>query len=1004
MAVEPHLKVQGIPLFPFLFLTIMLETDNTLASLLTPIPLSIPIPSPASRPDHGLEELAAPSSFVRRHIGPTPEQIQEMLQELGYATLQDLIAKAVPQDILTQQPLRLSTGCSEAEGLAELREIAQQNQPFRSYLGMGYANCVTPPVIARNILENPGWYTQYTPYQAEIAQGRLEALLNFQTMISDLTGMDIANASLLDEATAAAEAMTMSYALAKGSHCYWVDQGCHPQVVEVLTTRAQPLGIEIVVGDPGQAELDERFFGLILSYPASDGGIMDYRPLVEQAHQRGLLVTVAADLLSLVLLTPPGEWGADVVVGSSQRFGIPLGYGGPHAAYFATRESYKRHLPGRLVGASHDAQGQPALRLALQTREQHIRRDKATSNICTAQVLLAIMASMYAVYHGPKGLKAIAERIRRLTLTLQRGLHMLGYRTGSTPIFDTLRVKLSTPNATHLIQEAQRRQINLRQLDESSIGITLDETTRSQDVVELWEIFAGDTPLAFPVDHVMTEGIPPLPDLFARTSSFLTHPVFNRYHSETELLRYLHRLQAKDLSLTTSMIPLGSCTMKLNATAEMLPVSWPEFAQIHPFAPLDQTRGYQILFEQLEGMLAEITGFAGVSLQPNAGSQGEYAGLLVIRAYHQQRGESHRHICLIPQSAHGTNPASAVMAGMRVVPVACDSAGNIDHADLQAKAAQHQHELAALMITYPSTHGVFETGIQAICQTIHAYGGQVYLDGANLNAQVGLCRPAELGADVCHLNLHKTFCIPHGGGGPGMGPIGVAAHLLPFLPGHRLMQIGETTAIGAVAAAPWGSASILPISWVYITLMGSRGLRLASEVAILNANYLAHRLDPYYPVLYKGENGLVAHECILDLRQFKRSAGIEVEDIAKRLMDYGFHAPTVSWPVAGTVMIEPTESESKVEMDRFAEAMMAIRAEIAEIEQGLADPHHNLLKNAPHTAEVLLQDHWDRPYSRERAAYPLPWLRQHKFWPSVSRIDNAYGDRHLVCSCSMPED
>jgi glycine dehydrogenase len=874
--------------------------------------------------------------------------------------------------------------------------MAAQNQVWRSFLGMGYSNCLTPPVIQRNILENPGWYTQYTPYQAEIAQGRLEALLNFQTMVIDLTGMEIANASLLDEATAAAEAMSLAYTLAgKQSPVFWVDRGCHPQTIAVVQTRAEPLGIQVRVADPSQLEL-ENGFGLLLQYPNTYGEIRDYRELVERAHQRGMVVAVAADLLSLTLLQPPGEWGADIVVGSTQRFGVPLGYGGPHAAYFATREAHKRLLPGRLVGISQDAQGRPALRLALQTREQHIRRDKATSNICTAQVLLAVVASMYAVYHGPRGLRQIAERIHRQAHHLAAAIRQLGYRVGPEYFFDTFWVRAESPAQVGQIQErAAQRRINLRRIDEMTLGISLDEATTAQDLRDLWQIFAGSEEPAWDVEGLGLDANQSLPPQLLRTTPYLTHPVFNRHHSETELLRYIHRLQSRDLSLVHSMIPLGSCTMKLNATAEMLPMTWPEFAQLHPFVPLEQARGYQTLFAQLEQMLAEITGFAGVSLQPNAGSQGEYAGLLAIRRYHQARGESQRQVCLIPTSAHGTNPASAVMAGMQVVSVACDRAGNIDLEDLRAKVEQHRERLAALMITYPSTHGVFEEGIRQICQMIHEAGGQVYMDGANLNAQVGLCRPAELGADVCHLNLHKTFCIPHGGGGPGVGPIAVARHLLPHLPGHPFLPGCN----GPVSAAPWGSASILPIAWAYIRLMGSAGLTLATQVALLNANYIAKRLDPYYPVLYKGPGGWVAHECILDLRPLKKSAGIEVEDVAKRLMDYGFHAPTISWPVPGTMMVEPTESESLEELDRFCEAMIAIRQEIAAIERGEMDPVRNPLKLAPHTAEVVAADHWDRPYPRSLAAYPLPWVKERKFWPSVSRIDNAYGDRHLVCSC-----
>jgi len=969
-------------------------SDSTILHPLSPSGRETP--QPLSAVDAELELLEQRELFLWRHIGPDAQQIRQMLHALGLSSLRELVDKAVPAAIRSSRPLGLGSPCSEQQVLAELRAMAAQNQVWRSFLGMGYSNCLTPPVIQRNILENPGWYTQYTPYQAEIAQGRLEALLNFQTMVIDLTGMEIANASLLDEATAAAEAMSLAYTLAgKQSPVFWVDRGCHPQTIAVVQTRAEPLGIQVRVADPSQLEL-ENGFGLLLQYPNTYGEIRDYRELVERAHQRGMVVAVAADLLSLTLLQPPGEWGADIVVGSTQRFGVPLGYGGPHAAYFATREAHKRLLPGRLVGISQDAQGRPALRLALQTREQHIRRDKATSNICTAQVLLAVVASMYAVYHGPRGLRQIAERIHRQAHHLAAAIRQLGYRVGPEYFFDTFWVRAESPAQVGQIQErAAQRRINLRRIDEMTLGISLDEATTAQDLRDLWQIFAGSEEPAWDVEGLGLDANQSLPPQLLRTTPYLTHPVFNRHHSETELLRYIHRLQSRDLSLVHSMIPLGSCTMKLNATAEMLPMTWPEFAQLHPFVPLEQARGYQTLFAQLEQMLAEITGFAGVSLQPNAGSQGEYAGLLAIRRYHQARGESQRQVCLIPTSAHGTNPASAVMAGMQVVSVACDRAGNIDLEDLRAKVEQHRERLAALMITYPSTHGVFEEGIRQICQMIHEAGGQVYMDGANLNAQVGLCRPAELGADVCHLNLHKTFCIPHGGGGPGVGPIAVARHLVPYLPGHPVLPGCN----GPVSAAPWGSASILPISWAYIRLMGSAGLTLASQVAILNANYIAKRLDPYYPVLYKGPGGWVAHECILDLRPLKKSAGIEVEDVAKRLMDYGFHAPTISWPVPGTMMVEPTESESLEELDRFCEAMIAIRQEIAAIERGEMDPVRNPLKLAPHTAEVVAADHWDRPYPRSLAAYPLPWVKERKFWPSVSRIDNAYGDRHLVCSC-----
>lgn len=954
---------------------------------------SSPMPAIVSASGKGL-----PADFEQRHIGPAAAEIQQMLEMMGFGALEDLISKAVPAAIRLERPLQLGEPRNEFEVLAELKSIAAQNQIFRSFIGMGYSNCITPPVIQRNILENPAWYTQYTPYQPEIAQGRLEALLNFQTMVIDLTGMEIANASLLDEGTAAAEAMTLSYGLHKGeSKAFWVSEACHPQTIDVVQTRAKPLGIEVIVGDHRTFEFDRPVFGVLLQYPATDGAVYDYQDFIDRAHQAGALVTVAADILSLTLLKPPGEFGADIAVGSTQRFGVPLGYGGPHAAYFATKDAYKRQIPGRLVGVSKDSLGQPALRLALQTREQHIRRDKATSNICTAQVLLAVIASMYAVYHGSAGLKQIAQRVHSLTVQLATSLQQSGYTIAAEPFFDTIRVEVGDQQA-QILQRALDRRINLRAIGTESIGISLDETSTERDLFDLLAVFSVNS------SSLTSHSSSLIPPSLCRTSPYLTHPVFNTHHSETELLRYMYRLQGKDLSLTTAMIPLGSCTMKLNATSEMIPITWPEFGQIHPFVPREQAKGYQILFEQLEQWLAEITGFDGISLQPNAGSQGEYAGLLVIREYHESRGEAHRNICLIPESAHGTNPASAVMAGMKVVPVACDKDGNIDITDLKAKAGQHQANLSALMVTYPSTHGVFEEGIREICEVVHANGGQVYMDGANMNAQVGLCRPADFGADVCHLNLHKTFCIPHGGGGPGMGPIGVKSHLMPFLPGHAIVDSNPSQqAIGAVSAAPWGSGSILPISWMYIALMGGAGLTKATEVAILNANYIAKRLEPYYPVLYKGSNGLVAHECILDLRQFKKTASIEVDDIAKRLIDYGFHPPTVSWPVAGTVMVEPTESESKQELDRFCDAMIAIREEIQEIEEGKVDRQNNLLKNAPHSAASLLTEQWDRPYSRDRAAYPTQWTRDSKFWAAVARIDNAYGDRNLVCSC-LPMD
>ncbi len=951
-------------------------------------------------------------NFTQRHIGPNPDDIQQMLDTLGISNLDDLIDKTVPEAIRFRQELKLPPAQSEYAALAKLKQIADKNQVYRSFIGTGYYDCITPAVIQRNILENPGWYTAYTPYQPEIAQGRLEALLNFQTMIIDLTGLEIANASLLDEATAAAEAMSMSYGVCKNkSHNYFVSDKCHPQTIDVLQTRAKPLGINIIIADHQTFDFTETIFGAVLQYPATDGTIYDYRNFIEKSHAQGALVTIAADPLSLTLLTPPGELGADIAVGSTQRFGIPLGFGGPHAAYFATKEEYKRLVPGRIVGVSKDIHGKPAYRLALQTREQHIRRDKATSNICTAQVLLAVMASMYAVYHGPDGLREIAQNIHQLTATLAAGLKKLGYKITSENFFDTLRVELGNTKLSAILDAANERNINLRIFDNSTVGISLDETTTETDLIDIWQIFAGTDNLPFSeteLNSLTNYQLPITHYPLSRESKYLTHPVFNRYHSETELLRYLHQLESKDLSLTTSMIPLGSCTMKLNATSEMIPVTWEQFGKIHPFAPISQTRGYQILFQQLETWLSEITGFAGISLQPNAGSQGEYAGLLVIHEYHQSRGEGHRNVCLIPQSAHGTNPASAVMCGMKVVGIACDDHGNIDVEDLKAKAEKHSHELSALMVTYPSTHGVFEEAIQEICAVIHSHGGQVYMDGANMNAQVGICRPGDFGADVCHLNLHKTFCIPHGGGGPGMGPIGVASHLVPFLPGHFVTTIQENNPkskiqnpkfTGAVSAAPWGSASILVISWMYIIMMGADGLTEATKIAILNANYMAKKLESYYPVLYQGKNGLVAHECILDLRSLKKSAQIEIDDVAKRLMDYGFHAPTVSWPVAGTIMVEPTESESKQELDRFCDALIAIREEVAAIESGKMDIHDNLLKNAPHTAESLIIGEWKHGYSREQAAYPASWSKEYKFWPSVGRIDAAFGDRNFVCSC-----
>ncbi len=943
-------------------------------------------------------------TFVRRHIGPDDEQIAAMLSLLDVDSLEALAGRAVPDSIRMSRPLQLGPPRAEDDFLAEVRAMASKNQVFRSLIGTGYSDCIVPPVIQRNVLESPGWYTQYTPYQAEIAQGRLEALLNYQTVVSELCALPLANASLLDEATAAAEAMTMCHALARGQRrTFFVSERCHPQTIAVVRTRAEVAGLQVVVGDHETAELEDDVFGALVQYPGTEGEIVDYEPFVRRAHAAGARVVVATDLLALTLLRPPGEFGADVAIGSAQRFGVPLGFGGPHAAFLAAREESKRQMPGRIIGVSIDARGEPALRMAMQTREQHIRRDKATSNICTAQVLLAIMSSMYAVYHGPDGLRAIAQRVHGLCEVLALGLVELGFELADGPRFDTLRVELER-DADEVLAAARAERINLRRLGERAVGISLDERSTTAEVRTLWRILAGERANALDLDALARGVATALPGVHGRSSTFLEQPVFKSYRSEHEMLRYIHRLQARDLSLTTSMIPLGSCTMKLNATSEMLPVTWPEFSSLHPFAPLDQAQGYLELFERLEGALCEITGFDAVSLQPNAGSQGEFTGLLVIRAWHADRGESHRDVCLIPTSAHGTNPASAVMCGMKVVAIACDERGNIDLADLRARAEQHRDRLAAIMVTYPSTHGVFEREIRKICDVVHEHGGQVYLDGANLNAQVGLCRPGDYGADVCHLNLHKTFCIPHGGGGPGMGPIAVAEHLAPFLPGHPLVRVGGERAVGAVAAAPWGSPSILPISWVYIGLMGASGLTRASQVAILNANYMAKRLGEHFPVLYKGANGTCAHEFILDLRPFEKSAGIAGEDVAKRLMDYGFHAPTMSWPVPGTLMIEPTESESKAELDRFCDALILIRDEIRAIEEHRMDRADNPLQNAPHTADMIMATDWSHPYSREQAAYPAPWVASHKFWPPVARIDNGYGDRHLVCTCPSVED
>ncbi|WP_079227339.1 aminomethyl-transferring glycine dehydrogenase [Pseudomonas putida] len=940
--------------------------------------------------------LTTDNEFIARHIGPREHDIEAMLALTGHDSLQTLVDCVIPDSIKGTSVLELSKGQGEAEALAALKAIAAKNQLFRNHIGQGYYPCHMPTPILRNLLENPAWYTAYTPYQPEISQGRLEALLNFQTLVCDLTGMQIANASLLDEATAAAEAMTFCKRLAKSkAPAFFASRHCHPQTLDVLRTRAQPLGIEVVIGD--EAALQDQdlqaCFGLLLQYPASTGAIADHRALVQRAHAVGALVAVSADLLALTLLTSPGEFDADVVLGSAQRFGVPLGFGGPHAAYFATRDAFRRDMPGRLVGVSIDRFGKPALRLAMQTREQHIRREKATSNICTAQVLLANIASMYAVYHGPQGLAQIAQRVHRLTAVLVQGLVQLGHRVEQAHFFDTVSVVTARP-AADVLAAAQGARLNLRPIDAQRVGLSLDETCEQASVEALWQVFAAPGQ-ALPDFVALAEGCGDyLPLQLLRKTPFLQHPVFNRYHSETALMRYLRSLADKDLALDRTMIALGSCTMKLNAASEMIPITWPEFGNLHPFAPAEQSLGYRQLTDELQAMLCEATGYDAMSLQPNAGSQGEYAGLLAIRAYHASRGEAGRDVCLIPSSAHGTNPATAQMAGLRVVVVNCDERGNVDVADLQAKAEQHRAQLAALMITYPSTHGVFEEGITRICDIIHEHGGQVYLDGANMNAMVGLCAPGKFGGDVSHLNLHKTFCIPHGGGGPGVGPIGVKAHLAPFLPGHAHMAHKE----GAVCAAPYGSASILPITWMYIRMMGGEGLKRASQLAILSANYIARRLEEHYPVLYTGENGLVAHECILDLRPLKDSSGISVEDVAKRLIDFGFHAPTMSFPVAGTLMVEPTESESKEELDRFCEAMICIREEIRSVENGTFDKLDNPLKNAPHTAHELVGE-WPHRYGRELAVYPLQTLSENKYWPPVGRVDNVYGDRNLACAC-----
>ena len=955
-------------------------------------------------------DLTQRGTFQERHIGTSASEKEAMLAAIGVGSLDQLINETVPSNIRLAKPLQLPKALSEEEFLIEFKKVVSQNQIFKTYIGLGYYNTLTPTVILRNILENPGWYTAYTPYQAEIAQGRLEMLINYQTMVCELTGMEIANASLLDEATAAAEAMTLIHSLRKGAkkdaQVFVVSPFTFPQTIDVLKTRSEPLGIILEIVDPTTVDYTRTdIFGLLLQSPDCNGQVADYTSLISKAHAGDALVAFGSDLLSLALIKSPGEMGADVVLGSSQRFGVPMGFGGPHAGFFATKEEYKRQLPGRIIGVSIDGEGKKAYRMSLQTREQHIRREKATSNICTAQVLLSVIAASYAVYHGPQGLTQIASRVHGFATALTSILKELGFEQLNAAYFDTISIKVYSKGQA-IKAAAEKRQINLRYEGEEVI-IALDESVTVADLENLVDVFievSGKTASSTDLVSKNLQVEASLPNNISRTSTFMTHAVFNSYHTEHEMLRYLKQLENKDLSLTHSMISLGSCTMKLNATTEMIPVTWPEVGQIHPFVPAEQVKGYYQLFENIESWLSEITGFAGVSVQPNSGAQGEYTGLLVIRAYHESRGDTHRNIALIPTSAHGTNPASAVMAAMQVVLVKCDDAGNIDVADLKAKAILHSANLSCLMITYPSTHGVFEETIIEICETIHSHGGQVYMDGANMNAQVGLTSPGSIGADVCHLNLHKTFCIPHGGGGPGVGPIGVAAHLTPFLPGHAVVKTGGVKGIHAVSAAPWGSASILPISYAYIAMMGSEGLTNATKNAILNANYIKARLEKFYPILYTGTNGHCAHEFILDCRAFKTTIGIEVEDIAKRLMDYGFHAPTVSFPVAGTLMIEPTESESMHELDRFCDAMIAIRAEIAEVENGTADKLDNVLKHSPHTASIITADAWTRSYSRQKAAYPLPYLKSIKFWPSVSRIDSAYGDRNLFCSCIPTEE
>lgn len=955
-------------------------------------------------------------SFVHRHIGPDSKDIKEMLSTVGCSSLDELIDQTVPQNIRSNKPLKISAAETEFDYLSNLRSISQKNKVYKSYIGLGYYDTITPAVILRNIFENPGWYTPYTPYQAELAQGRLEALINFQTMVIDFTGMEIANASLLDEATAAAEAMTMAARLRdrkseeQGQNKFLVSDKCFPQTIDVLKTRAEPLDIELVISDINQAELSEQYFGIILQYPDQFGQVVDYSQIIQNAKDLDIKIIFAADLLSLTLLKAPGEMGADIVVGSTQRFGVPMGFGGPHAGYFATKEENKRHIPGRIIGVSVDSNGRSAYRMSLQTREQHIRRDKATSNICTAQALPAVLAGMYAVYHGPDGLRAIANKIHSLTRLLDNNLKELGFVQNNEHYFDTLTVDLSNHSASildELKKQCIKNKINLRYIDENTIGISVDETKSVKDIKKLINIFSssiGKQSDSASSDDDLNRVNPKIPENLQRNSAYLTHPIFNTNRSETQMMRYIKKLENRDLSLNTSMTPLGSCTMKLNAASEMIPVTWEEFSRIHPFAPTDQTKGYAQIIKELQKDLIEITGFKGVSLQPNSGAQGEYAGLMVIRAYHKDRGEENRNIVLVPSSAHGTNPASAVMCGMNVVVVKCDNDGNIDINDLKKKASAHKSELAAIMITYPSTHGVFEETIKQVCKVVHRNGGLVYMDGANMNAQVGLTYPGTFGVDVCHLNLHKTFSIPHGGGGPGMGPICVGRKLLKYLPGHVYASVGGPKAISAVSATPWGSGSILLISYGYIKMLGAAGATEATKIAVLNANYIKSRLGNNYKILYQGKNGRVAHELIIDLREFKRSTDIEVEDIAKRLMDYGFHAPTVSWPVAGTMMIEPTESEPKEELDRFCDALISIYEEINDIARGKYEKDNNVLKNAPHTAAYVSSDEWSNSYSRELAAYPEAYLRENKFWPPVGRINNPYGDKNLVCTCIAVED